>query len=46
MRRLSIRLSDEVYLELVKRYGVRGLSKAVDELLRKALFEHGKGEAG
>lgn len=38
MRRVNIRVSDEVYSELVRRYGVRGLSRAVEELLREALF--------
>jgi Arc/MetJ family transcription regulator len=35
---VNIRVSDEVYSELVRRYGVRGLSRAVEELLREALF--------
>jgi len=38
VRRVNIRVSDEVYSELVRRYGVRGLSRAVEELLREALF--------
>lgn len=37
MKRLNIRLSDEIYFELVKRYGVRGLSKGIEELLKNAL---------
>ena len=38
MRRVNIRVSDELYSELIRRYGVRGLSRAVEELLREALF--------
>jgi predicted CopG family antitoxin len=37
MKRVNIRLSDEIYYELVKRYGVRGLSKGIEELLKNAL---------
>jgi len=38
MKRVNLQLSEEVYLELVKRYGVRGLSRGVEELLRRALL--------
>jgi len=38
VRRVNIRVSDELYSELIRRYGVRGLSRAVEELLREALF--------
>jgi len=38
MRRVSIQLSDEVYIELVRKFGVRGLSAGIESLLREALF--------
>jgi predicted CopG family antitoxin len=38
MRRVNIRLSDDVYFELVRRFGVRGLSDGIEVLLREALF--------
>jgi hypothetical protein len=38
MRRVNIQLPDDVYLELVKRFGVRGLSRGVEAILREALF--------
>lgn len=41
-RRLNVKISEELYVELVRRYGVRGLSKGIEELLRRAL---GMGEA-
>jgi len=37
-KRLNIVVGEDVYVELVRRYGVRGLSKGVDQLLRAALF--------
>lgn len=38
MRRVNIRLPDEIYFELVKRFGVRGLSAGIEAILREALF--------
>jgi hypothetical protein len=38
MRRVNIQLPDEVYFELVKRFGVRGLSRGIEAILREALF--------
>jgi hypothetical protein len=38
MRRVNVRLSDDVYFELVRRFGVRGLSDGIEALLREALF--------
>jgi hypothetical protein len=37
-KRLNIVVGEDVYVELVRRYGVRGLSRGVDQLLRAALF--------
>jgi hypothetical protein len=37
-KRLTVWVGEDVYLELVRRYGVRGLSRGVDGLLRQALF--------
>jgi hypothetical protein len=36
-RRVSVRLSEDVYVELVRRFGVRHLSRGVEMLLREAL---------
>jgi len=36
-RRLNVVVDEELYLELVRRYGVRNLSSGVEELLRAAL---------
>jgi len=38
---LTVWVGEDVYLELVRRYGVRGLSKGVDNLLRETLFGAG-----
>ena len=34
---MNVKVSEELYVELVRRYGVRGLSKGIEELLRRAL---------
>ena len=38
-KRVNIKLEEDIYIELIRRYGVRGLSRGVNELLRRALFE-------
>ena len=38
-RRVNIKLDEDVYLELIKRYGIRGLSKGINELLKHIMFK-------
>ena len=38
-KRVNVKLEEDIYIELIRRYGVRGLSRGVNELLRRALFE-------
>jgi hypothetical protein len=40
-RVVKVRLPEGLYLELVRRYGVRGLSRGVAELVRRALEDQG-----
>jgi hypothetical protein len=40
-RVVKVRLPEDLYLELVRRYGVRGLSRGVAELVRRALEGQG-----
>ncbi len=48
-RRVVVRMENDIYLELIRRYGVRSISKIVNTVLREFLFgeeEETRGSGG